>query len=117
VSALGALAAVAAVASVLVACGDDDDAVDTDTVTLVTAGGEPECPGPSDTITEDLADGCLLDGELVTVIQQDYGNDCVIVNWGDPDTVGAWGVLGDKPGEGSWADHSADPDFDNPCVP
>ena len=121
-SALRALAAVAVVASVLVACGDDDDgATSTAPLTDDGPGGDvPDCPGPGATITEALANGCLLDGEQVVVVQQNYdqpdGTVCAIVIW-DQDAEGGWGVLGETPGRGAWADNSADPDFDNPCTP
>jgi hypothetical protein len=115
---------IAAAALLAVAgCGDDDDTTASAPSVPATddgPGGEvPECPGPGDTITAALTDGCLIDGEQMVVVQQGYdqadGTQCVIVIW-DQEAEGGWGVLGESPGEGSWSANTDDPAFVNPCT-
>jgi len=113
----------AAVLLALAGCGDDDDSTASApasspagapaTIAGTDAGGPP-CPGPNDTVTEDVVTGCVLDGQLVAGGLQNYDNGCTIAIWA-PDAEGGWGVVGEKPGQGAWSANTDDPSFVNPC--
>ena len=108
----------------LAGCGDDDDSTASApasspagvpaTTTAGTDAGGPPCPGPNDTVTEDVVTGCVLDGQFVAGGLQNYDNGCTIAIWA-PDAEGGWGVVGQQPGQGAWSANTDDPSFVNPC--